>query len=497
MQQTPPEFESCYRAVAARDARFDGMFYTAVKTTGIYCRPVCPARTPSRSSCSFFATATAAERAGFRPCLRCRPELAPGRSDFGATLAQSIYQRIAEGALDQNSLDRLASQIGVSSRHLRRLLVETFGVTPLEVAQTQRLLFAKKLLHETRLPMTEVALASGFNSVRRFNAAFQENYRMAPSALRRLAEPMDDSEQSITLRLDYRPPFDAARWFSYLGERAIKGIEHADAKGYARTLRIDHGEQTLEGWFKVSMIEQRHGLEVTLPRSLTPALLPLTKRIRRLFDLDADPNRIAEHLALSNEFRSLRRDQRSLRVLGSFEPFELAVRTILGQQVSVRGASTLAARVAERFCEPMLQAMQPLQLLPLRDIDLLKGSQADLCGLGLTRQRAQTLLNLAQFAAAGGLEFAYGATLTDVVERLTSVSGIGEWTAQYVAMRGFGQADAFPFGDLGLRRSIAHFDGDQEQLPSLPAMKQRSLAWQPWRAYAASALWALYKTEAI
>ena len=378
---------------------------------------------------------------------------------------------------------------------MRRLLVEHFGVTPLEVAQTQRLLFAKKLLHETRLPMTEVALASGFNSVRRFNAAFQQSYRLAPSALRRLTEPQDQSEQSIALRLEFRPPFDAARWFAYLARRAIRGIEYADSKIYARTLRIEHAGKRLQGWFTVSALAKRNALEVTLPRSLTPALLPLTKRIRRLFDLDADPARIAEHLAQSDEFKSLAHDQRPLRVLGGFEPFELAVRTILGQQVSVCGASTLAGRVAERFCEPLALAPAPLQLLPLRDIDLLQGSQSDLCGLGLTRQRAQTLLNLAQFSAAGGLEFSYGANLSDVVQRLTSVAGIGEWTAQYVAMRAFGQANAFPFGDLGLRRSLAQFDGNREDLPSLAAVRQRSLAWQPWRAYAASALWAHFKTE--
>ena len=267
MQSAPPEFESCYRAVSARDARFDGMFYTAVKTTGIYCRPVCPARTPARSSCSFFSTAAAAESAGFRPCLRCRPELAPGRPDFAATLAQSIYHRIAAGALDGQSLQRLAEQVGISTRHLRRLVVTHFGVTPLEIALTQRLLFAKKLLHETHLGMTEVALAAGFGSVRRFNDAFLQQYRLAPTALRRLSAPLGGIEDTVRLRLDYRPPFDAQRWFAYLGARAVAGVETGDASHYVRSIRVEDGDKVIDAWFELRADTRRNALEVTLPVS--------------------------------------------------------------------------------------------------------------------------------------------------------------------------------------------------------------------------------------
>ncbi len=494
MESLQPEFESCYRALAARDARFDGMFYTAVKTTGIYCRPVCPARTPARSSCSFYSTAAAAESAGFRPCLRCRPELAPGRPDFAATLAQSIYHRIAAGALDAQSLERLAEQVGVSTRHLRRLVVTHFGVTPVEIALTQRLLFAKKLLHETHLCMTEVALASGFGSVRRFNDAFLQHYRLAPSALRRISAPQGALEETVRLRLDFRPPFDAPRWFSYLGERAVAGVEVGDARRYLRSIRVEHGDKTIDAWFELRADTRRDALEVTLPATLTPVLLKTVQRIRQMFDLDADPKRIAEHLGASPLLTHLLHDQRSLRVLGAWQPFELAFRTVLGQQVSVRGASTLAARIASQCCQPAGFTHPELRLLPLRDRDLAALSQAQLCGLGLTRQRAQTLLNLARFSAEGGLDFEQGAGLDDIVQRLCSVSGIGAWTAQYVAMRGFAQSDAFPAGDLGLRQAVARLSGQAEML-SIRQLEQLSHQWRPWRGYAASALWASLKLE--
>jgi AraC family transcriptional regulator of adaptative response / DNA-3-methyladenine glycosylase II len=494
MQSAPPEFESCYRAVAARDARFDGMFYTAVKTTGIYCRPVCPARTPSRSSCTFFSTAAAAESAGFRPCLRCHPELAPGRPDFAATLAQSIYHRIAAGALDCASLQRLAEQIGISTRHLRRLVVTHFGVTPLEIALTQRLLFAKKLLHETHLGMTQVALASGFGSVRRFNDAFLQQYRLAPSALRRLSAPVGAVGDTVRLRLDYRPPFDAPRWFGYLGARAVAGVEAGDASHYVRSIRVALGEHEIDAWFELRSDAKRNALEVTLPVTLTPVLLKTVQRIRQMFDLDADPKRIAEHLSGSPLLSHLIEDHGALRVLGAWQPFELAFRTIVGQQVSVRGASTLAARIASKYCQRASFSHPELSLMPLRDTDLAAVSQQQLCDLGVTRQRAQTLLNLARFSADGGLSFEQGAGLDDMVERLCAVPGIGAWTAQYVAMRGFAQADAFPAGDLALRQAAARLAKEHE-MPSIKQLEQLSHQWRPWRAYAASALWASLKME--
>jgi AraC family transcriptional regulator of adaptative response / DNA-3-methyladenine glycosylase II len=494
MQSAQPDFESCYRAVAARDARFDGMFYTAVKTTGIYCRPVCPARTPARSSCSFYSTAAAAESAGFRPCLRCRPELAPGRPDFAATLAQSIYHRIAAGALDQDSLVRLAEQVGVSTRHLRRLVVTHFGVTPLDIAKTQRLLFAKKLLHETHLSMTEVALASGFGSVRRFNDAFLQQYRLAPSALRRLSAPQGALEDTVRLRLDYRPPFDAQRWFNYLGQRAVAGVEAGDAHHYVRSIRVEQGDQVIDGWFELRADARRNALEVTLPVRLTPVLLKTVQRIRQMFDLDADPELIGEHLGASPLLSHVAQDQRALRVLGAWQPFEMAFRTILGQQVSVRGASTLAARIALQCCQPAGFVHREISLLPLRDSDLAGLTQQQLCDLGLTRQRAQTLLNLARFSAQGGLDFEQGAGLDDMVKRMCSVPGIGDWTAQYVAMRGFAKADAFPAGDLALRQAAARL-ARQQEMPSIKQLEQLSQQWRPWRAYAASALWASLKPE--
>ena len=489
METASLEFENCYRAISVRDARFDGMFYTAVSSTGIYCRPVCPARTPSRVNCRFFVTAAAAERAGFRPCLRCRPELAPGRPEFSQTMAWSIYSRLAEGALDRGSVEQLAREIGLSSRHMRRLLLDHFGVTPIEVAQTQRLLFAKKLLHETELPMTEVALASGFGSLRRFNAAFIESYRMSPSALRRESDEDRRVSDVITLRLVYRPPLDWDYWLGYLAHRAIGGIESVSDGAYRRSVTMTHGSAVINGWFEVSNDESRHVLLLRAPRVLTPCLLPLTQRVRQLFDLNANPELIAEQLSSSPLVGSLVKDGRRLRVPGAWDPFELSVRAVLGQQVSVRGASTLAARLAMRFCKPLPDGPADIDRLPIDASILAARTPEEVAAIGVPRARAATLVSLARLASSGGLIFPFGATLSDMVARLKEVPGIGDWTAQYIAMRALRQVDAFPSGDLGLRQAVSRLNGSSKPIVSSRDLESLSDQWRPWRAYAASQLW--------
>jgi len=495
MDQASLEFESCYRAILVRDARFDGMFYTAVSSTGIYCRPVCPAKTPRRGNCSFYLTAAAAERAGFRPCLRCRPELAPGRSDFSETMAWSIYCRLAEGALDHGSVEALARDFGMSSRHMRRLLLDHFGVTPIEVAQTQRLLFAKKLLHETGLPMLEVALASGFASLRRFNAAFIESYHMSPSALRRERTHMLPEGDVVTLRLSYRPPLDWPYWLQYLELRAIAGIEAVAAGVYRRTLRMTSGAKTLTGWFEVCADAKRHVLVVKVPRHLSACLVPLSQRVRQLFDLDANPRLIAEQLKNATLIGPHLKDASRLRVPGAWDAFELGIRAVLGQQVSVRGASTLAQRLAQRYCDALEDAPAGLAYLPPEPVRIAAIGAAELASIGVPRSRAVTLVEFARFAAQGGLVFPFGAKLGDIVARLKQVPGIGDWTAHYIAMRALRQADAFPSGDLGLRHAAARLSGHAEKPLSARALNQLSENWRPWRAYAASQLWSSLAKE--
>jgi AraC family transcriptional regulator of adaptative response / DNA-3-methyladenine glycosylase II len=478
-----PDPDSCYRALAARDARFDGLFFTGVKSTGIYCRPVCAVKTPRRSSCVFFATAAAAEAAGFRPCLRCRPELAPYA--LQQNLAHAVWQRIAAGALHEDDdgeggmLERLAAEIGLSSRQVRRILLAHFGVTPVELAQTQRLLFAKKLLQETALPMPEVAFAAGFRSVRRFNALFASRYRMAPGALRRAAreQPAADSI-ALSMRLAYRPPYAWDEMLAYFARRGIRGVEAVlPDHSYVRSVRL--GE--MRGWLRISHLPQSRQLQVEVDPALAQALMPLMARVRAQFDLDAHPALIEAHLREDALLAPLLEQMPGLRLPGAFDNFELAVRAVLGQQISVAGATTLAGRLAARFGQaastPFAEAA-----LHFPTAGELAALPADaIASIGMPAARAKSLLALARFAAEGGLHFAPGATLAQTVQRLRTVPGIGEWTAQYIALRGLRHPDAFPGGDLGLQKA--------SRLDSESALLQRAADWSPWRGYAAMLLW--------
>lgn len=494
--------DACYRAVAARDARFDGHFFTAVRTTGIYCRPVCAARTPRRASCTFHRTAASAEHAGYRPCLRCRPELAPGRPDFDATLADGIFRRLAAGALDDGSIEGLAAEIGLSSRQIRRIVLDRFGVTPIQIAQTQRLLFAKKLLQETSLPITQLAFASGFRSVRRFNAAFQDRYGLAPAAMRRAAAcgaRADDGDGDLALRLAYRPPFDWDVVAAFLARRATPGIEQVaivdGVRVYRRTVSCTTADgRVVDGWVSVAPPRRaatglhEHVLVARASASLLSVLMPTTQRLRQLFDLDADPMAVAAAFAHDPVLAAEAAAAPGLRMPGAWDRFELTVRAVLGQQVSVAGAATLAGRVAARFGRPIATPFDGLAWLAASADTIAAADLADLAAIGMPRSRANTIRELARFAAAGGLEMPPGTRCEEAVARLDALPGIGPWTAHYIAMRALRHPDAFPAGDLGLRKAYERLAG-LDAMPSEAALERASVAWRPWRAYATALLW--------
>jgi AraC family transcriptional regulator, regulatory protein of adaptative response / DNA-3-methyladenine glycosylase II len=495
VSETPPlaDRTQYYRALAAKDTRFDGVFFTGVKTTGIYCRPVCTVKTPRESSCEFFTSAAAAEAAGFRPCLRCRPELAPYA--LQQNLAYAVWQRIAAGALNDGDVEQLSEEVGLSSRQLRRVLLQHFGVTPVELAQTQRLLFAKKLLQETNLPMVDVAYAAGFGSVRRFNTLFAERYRMAPTdvrrAVRKEGKENDVPPDVLTLRLAYRPPFGWNDLVHYLAGRAIPGVEAVEERNgvhsYVRSVRMGASL----GWMRITQVEGRHQLLAQLSPTLAPALMPLVARLRNQFDLDANPEVIEQHLRQDVLLRAQLKRTPGMRVPGAFDPFELAIRAVLGQQVSVAGATTLAWRLVERFGQSCAVSLMPSskvthhfpqpQTLATADVD-------EIARIGLPGTRAQTIRALARFAADGGLQMKPGCTLGEAVARLKSVAGIGDWTAQYIAMRALRFPDAFPAGDLGLQKAAARATDNGERLTEKQLLALAH-GWSPWRGYAALLLW--------
>jgi AraC family transcriptional regulator of adaptative response / DNA-3-methyladenine glycosylase II len=498
----PLDPEACYRALSARDARFDGLFFTAVNTTGVYCRPVCAVKTPRRSSCQFFATAAKAEGAGFRPCLRCRPELAPYAVQQG--LAHAVWRRIASGAIgaadcgdSPSSLERMAEEVGLSSRQLRRVLVAEFGVTPVELAQTHRLLFAKKLLHETGMTMAEIAFAAGFGSVRRFNALFASRYGMAPSAIRRRGSASHVEQASMAVRLAYRPPYAWPEILAYFGARTIPGVESVSTGGadpgkpdvdgaYVRSVRI--GEHS--GWLRVTHLPSRNCIEVQLAPSLGPVMMPLLSRLRNQFDVDANPAVIDAHLASDPILADAIRRTPGLRVPGAFDAFELVVRAVLGQQVSVAGASTLAGRLVARFGSATATPFESVtRHFPLAG-ELAVVAPESIAAIGLPAARGRTLQSLSAFAAEGGLNMAPGTTLDEAVKKLKTIKGIGDWTAHYVALRVHRYPDAFPAGDLGLQKAAGRLAGPGSGA-SLTESGLAALAqsWSPWRGYAALRLW--------
>ncbi len=470
----------CYRALATRDARFDGRFFTAVKSTGIYCRPICPARTPRRANCRFYPSAAAAQAAGFRPCRRCRPESAPGTPAWrgtSATVARAL-RLISEGALDAGSVDELAARLGVGPRYLRRLFVEQVGAAPMSVAMTRRVHFAKRLLEDTELPVTDIALASGFQHVRRLNEAFRRCFDCTPRDIRRerTTKGVPAKRGVLELRLMYRPPLDWNTMLAYLAPRAIPGVEEIHESAYRRTIAPGNTVGVLEADHDAD----RRAIRVRVPVDCAPHLADIAQRVRSLFDLSADTMRIAEQLDHDPDLMA----SHSLdwRVPGCWDRFELAVRAILGQQVTVIGATRLAGRLVEAFGRRVDGA--PMWCFPT-PASLARTTARSIAAIGIPSARAQTIRALSRAVADGAPILEPAPDLTTAVARLVALPGIGDWTAHYIAMRALGEPDAFPAGDLGLRRALSR---GRRPLTDR-ALRMRAESWRPWRAYAAMRIW--------
>jgi AraC family transcriptional regulator, regulatory protein of adaptative response / DNA-3-methyladenine glycosylase II len=462
---------ACDRARRSRDARFDGRFFIGVKTTRIYCRPICPARAPNDENITYYPSAAAAEAAGLRPCLRCRPEASPGTPAWLGTSA--IVSRglrlIGDGALDDGSVEILADRLGVTGRHLRRLFLQHLGATPLDVALTRRVHFAKKLIDETALSMNHVAAAAGFGSVRRFNGQMHRIYARTPTDLRRLARKrISPAPEHYQFRLAYRPPYEWDTVLAFLRARATPGVELVDARGYRRTIALDGKTGTLA----VTHADAGPALVLDVRFPDPRALLFIVERVRRMFDLGADPAVIAEHLGGDPLLRRRLAVHPGIRTPGAWDGFELAVRAILGQQISVRAATTIAGRVAALFGTSARG----------EDVDRLFPTPAQLATAKLERagvvsSRAESIRTLARAARDRAIIFDSSASL----DALRAIPGIGDWTTGYIAMRAFGEPDAFLAGDLILRRAAGGCTARE--------LEHRSEAWRPWRAYAVMLLW--------
>ncbi len=456
------------KARLTRDARFDGKFFIGVKSTGIFCRPICPAKSPKEENVSYHRTAAAASEMGLRPCLRCRPECSPGTPAWSGTSAvvSRALREIAAG-LDSGSLEDLAAKLGIGTRHLRRLFQEHLGASPVAMAQTQRLLSAKRLIDATALPLTTIAGAAGYTSIRRFNEAFQSTYGRSPSELRRSTKPAIDDCYEIPLR--YRPPFDWGALLHFFSTHVIPGVEAVQGDTYART--------TADGWFTLRPGEG-DDLLLRISAPAPAVLLKMVARVRRMFDLDADP--LAVHTQLGGDplLAPLIASRPGLRIPGTWDGFELGVRAILGQQVSVAGGSTLSARLVERWGRPVTTPVARLtHAFPSAGVI----AESDIASIGLPAKRAEAIRALAAEVARGAIGFDSIYDVPAFRERLLALPGIGPWTADSIAMRALAEPDAFPSGDLVLiRAASAQNEKDLEY---------KSEAWRPWRAYAAMHLW--------
>lgn len=467
--------DQCYQAILSRDRRFDGVFFVGVSSTGIYCRSICTAKKPRRDNCTFYRSAAAAEQAGYRPCLRCRPELAPGQAKIDAVgrLAAAAASQIEDGALTERSLGELAISLGVSDRHLRRVIQQEFGVSPIQLAQTQRLLLAKRLLTDSNLSIADVAFASGFSSVRRLNTLFQTRYHLNPTQLRKTQHLPQDI---IRCELGYRPPFDWQALLGFLQGREIAGVESIANGCYHRTVEING----MQGWMKVSQIPNQSKLQVELSASLMAGILPILKRVKALFDLAAEPTIVAEHLG------DLAISLPGLRLPGAFDGFEVVVRAILGQQVSVKAATTLMGRFVQTVGTPIATPIDGLTHLTPTAAQVAKLDLQDLTALGILQIRAKSILSIAQALLHGDLSLSPEQDIEMAIGQLKALPGIGDWTAQYVAMRVLAYPDAFPHGDLALMRVL----GVEKPKQALKIAE----VWRPWRSYAAMHLWKSLET---
>ncbi|MGD1906652.1 MAG: Ada metal-binding domain-containing protein [Leptolyngbyaceae cyanobacterium] len=471
----------CYRAIQSRDARFDGLFFTGVRSTGIFCRPVCPATVPKVENCTFYRTAAAAQQAGYRPCLRCRPELAPQLWSVadGSDLVPQALRLIALGTLDERSVSDLAVQLGVSDRYLRRRFTTDLGTSPSQVAKTQRLLFAKQLITDTSLTMTEIAIAAGFKSIRSFNRTLQQTYGCAPTHLRRHRQTAASTDP-ITLKLPFSAPYNWAAIAAFHQGRTTPGLTTATPHRYCRTIELAGHH----GWVAVEPVPNQPYLQAHIAFPQVSLLATIVARLQRMFDLHANSavidGQLRQDPAFQHHFHS------GLRIPGAWDAFEISVRAIIGQQITVTAANTLFARLVARYGEPLLMPDAPPELQYVFPQPAVLAA-ADLTEIGVIRSRAISISTLAQTVADNPDFFDPFTTLEDTIAALCQLRGIGPWTAHYIAMRALQFPNAFPPGDVGLLRGMATLG---EPLTKAQ-LQQRSLAWQPWRAYAAMQLWAV------
>ncbi|HEY3381173.1 MAG TPA: AlkA N-terminal domain-containing protein [Vicinamibacterales bacterium] len=478
---------TCRQARLARDVRFDGRFFIGVRTTGVFCRPICPAVSPAERNVDYYPTAAAAAEAGFRACLRCRPECAPGTPAWvgDSTTVGRALRLIGDGALEAGGVEKLAERLGVGDRHLRRLFVEHLGASPIAVAQTRRLLSAKRLIDETDMPLTAIAMSAGYGSIRRFNAAFLGSYGRSPRELREARTGRGVSAQSVRPRLHggspprylfqlrYRPPFDWDALLGFLAPRAIPGVESVMEGSYRRTFQI--GDDV--GWLEVAS-RGVGALRLTIDISNPAHLLLIVTRVRRMLDLDADPMAIDGQLGRDALLGPLVKRRPGLRVPGTWDGFELGVRAIFGQQVSVAAATTLAGRLVAAFGRPLPREVPGLtHTFPSPEVL----ADARAAEFGVPATRGEAIGGFARAVANGELSF--GGEMDPAVfrVRVRLLFGIGEWTAEYMALRALGDPDAFPSGDLGLLKAAK-----RRSARELAALAD---AWRPWRAYAAMHLW--------
>jgi AraC family transcriptional regulator, regulatory protein of adaptative response / DNA-3-methyladenine glycosylase II len=477
--------DTCYQAMLSHDARFDGRFFGGVTTTGIYCRPVCRVTPPRFENVRWFACAAAAEAAGFRPCRRCRPESAPGTPAWigSSAVVSRALRLINEGALDETDLENFSARLGVGSRHLRRLFAEHLGASPNAIATARRTHFAARLIEETALPFTEIAFAAGFNSVRQFNEAMRATFQQAPteirqrSGLKTVLKHSQPATGALTLRLPYRPPLDWARMSGFLQARTIPGVEAATESTYRRTIQINNQSGVIELQY---LAEAAHLLlRAWLPQP--NAIMPIVERARRIFDLSAEPQLIHEHLSRDPVLANAVNAARGLRVPGAWDAFELSVRAILGQQVSVAAARTLASRFAAAFGTACAAPLAELTTVFPTPENLAARDPHELTALGILPKRAQTILALARALAAHELTLSPAADPVATIEQLQTIPGIGAWTAHYIAMRALSWPDAFPHTDLGVMKAL-----NEKNPKRILAIGE---AWRPWRAYAVMHLW--------
>ncbi len=470
------DWQVCSRARLSRDPRFDGKFFIAVRGSRVYCRSICPAPTAKEENCSYFASAAAAAEAGYRPCLRCRPECSPGTPAWLGTsnTVSRALRLIGESGLEDGGVEVLAERLGVGSRHLRRLFLQHLGATPSAVANTRRMHFAKKLIDETSLPMSHVAQASGFGCVRRFNAAIRKTYHRTPTQIRRIAHQKTSFPgNQYVFRLGFRPPYQWENMLTFLAARATPGVEEVAEGRYRRAISL----QGNDGYFEVSLDQKHEALSVHIQFDDSRALFLIIERIRRMFDLNADWQPIALRLRTDPSLARRVKQVPGLRVPGCWNGFELTIRAILGQQITVKGATALAGRIVSAFGRPFPATGGITHIFPSPEVL----ADANLASVGLTTARAETIRALARAVCEGRIGFEGVVDSDAFLARLCEIPGIGPWTAQYVAMRALGEPDAFPSGDLGLLRAL-NVDGVRE-------LERRSQAWRPWRAYAAMYLW--------